>query len=480
MSSGIAQDVGKARTGAVASADVERAVASALEVYARQPYRYSYNAPEEPDWRRLPGFADVADAEWRDPAWQRRQTVRTVAALAKVFGGFLDSELARSIERDQREHATMPLAVTPQMLNTMDERQLEVDPIRHYMLPANCDRDAEWPTHPAAQRDSLHEAEMFAVEGLVHRYPTKALLEMTSTCPQYCGHCTRMDLVGLDVPQVEKLRLRAKRTERHQAALAYLRGVPWVRDVVVSGGDVANVPIAYLESFLGSLFEIGSVRSVRLATKALIGIPQYFLDADVLRALERIAKKAEAEDVALAIHVHVNHARSITPAVVEATRALREVGLAHIRNQGVILAGVNDTLDDLLDLSFALLDRAQIAPYYLYVCDLIPNSEHWRISLAQAQQLQEGLMGYLPGFGTPRVVCDVPYAGKRLVHQAVEYDLVTGISTWTKHYSTTADADGASALEARYRYYDPVRTLPAEGQAYWRAASAADGRRVEP
>src|SRR5437764_14477049 len=108
---------------------------------------------------------------------------------------------------------------------------------------------------------------MFAVEGLIHRYPTKVLIEMVATCPQYCGHCTRMDLVGLDVPQVEKMRLRNKRADRHAAALQYMRRVPWVRDVVVSGGDVANVPMPYLEKFLTSLFELENIRSVRLATK---------------------------------------------------------------------------------------------------------------------------------------------------------------------------------------------------------------------
>jgi lysine 2,3-aminomutase len=463
--------------------DVDVAVACAREVYERQPYRYDLGALEERDWRRLPGFADVTDAEWRSPAWQRRHTVRNAAALARVFGRFLDAELAASIERDQAQLATMPLAVPPQMLNTMDERDLALDPIRHYMLPAASDRDPEWPTHPVAQRDSLHEAEMFAVEGLIHRYPTKVLIEMIATCPQYCGHCTRMDLVGLDVPQVEKLRLRNKRADRHTAALEYMRRVPWVRDVVVSGGDIANVPIAYLETFLESLFEIENIRSVRLATKALIGVPQHFLDPPVLRAFERIAKKAAEEDVGLAMHVHINHARSVTPEVVAAARALREVGLSHIRNQGVVLAGVNDSLADLLDLCFVLLDHAQITPYYFYMCDLIPNSEHWRVSLAQAERLQQELMGYLPGFATPRIVCDVPYAGKRLVHQVVDYDRVTGVSSWSKNYLTPVDVppNGESPTAALYHYYDPVRTLPEEGQEYWRsfAADGADGSRAE-
>ncbi len=100
----------------------------------------------------------------------------------------------------------MSILIPPQMLNTMDLEDLWHDPVRRYMLPAFDDRRTDWPNHPRASRDSLHEADMWVVEGLTHRYPTKVLAEMLSTCPQYCGHCTRMDLVGNDVPQVEKHR----------------------------------------------------------------------------------------------------------------------------------------------------------------------------------------------------------------------------------------------------------------------------------
>jgi lysine 2,3-aminomutase len=82
-----------------------------------------------------------------------------------------------------------------------------------------------------------------------------------------------------------------------------------------------------------------------------------------------------------------------------------------VRNQGVLLRGVNTTADALLDLCFALQDEAGISPYYFYLCDMIPNAEHWRTGLWEAQQLQHAIMGYLPGFATPRIVCDVPYVG---------------------------------------------------------------------
>jgi lysine 2,3-aminomutase len=242
-----------------------------------------------------------------------------------------------------------------------------------------------------------------------------------------------------------------------------------VRDVVVSGGDVANLPWPRLESFVAGVLEIDSVRDIRLATKALMGLPQHWLSDEVRSGMERLASTARRRDVSIAIHTHVNSAQSVTPLVARATKAMLETGIRDVRNQGVLLRGTNDTAAQLLDLCFALLDDAKIMPYYFYMCDMIPGSEHWRLSLAEAQQLQHDIMGYLPGFATPRVVCDVPYVGKRWVHQVARYDRELGISYWTKNYRTGVERDDAFALEQEYEYYDPIYLLPDVGQSYWRS-----------
>ena len=77
-------------------------------------------------------------------------------------------------------------------------------------------------------------------------------------------------------------------------------------------------------------------------------------------------------------------------------------------------------------------------------------------------------MGYLPGFATPRIVCDVPFVGKRWVHQLDSYDRERGISYWTKNYRTSIETEDPEALSRLYEYYDPIHTLPEEGQAWWR------------
>jgi lysine 2,3-aminomutase len=439
-----------------------------------QPYEYSARELVEPDWTRLPGFADVTAQQWRSAQWQRVNCVKNLRQLRGVYGDLLDESFYADVEADQAGRATMSLLLPPQMLNTMVPGEVPTtaamlaDPVRRYMLPVASDRlDGAAASHPYAARDSLHEHEMWAVEGLTHRYPTKVLAELLSTCPQYCGHCTRMDLVGNSTPAVPKLRFELKPVDRQGLMLDYLRATPGVRDVVVSGGDVANLPFKNLEAFVAGLLEIESVRDIRLATKALMGMPQHWLQDDVVEGMTRLAATAQARGVSLAIHTHVNAAQSVTPLVAEAAQTMLAVGVRDVRNQGVLLRGVNDSAAQLLDLCFALLDGASITPYYFYMCDMIPSAEHWRVSLARAQTLQHDIMGYLPGFATPRIVCDVPYVGKRWVHQVAEYDRERGISYWTKNYRTGIERTDEAALDRRYTYYDPIATLPESGKQWW-------------
>src|SRR5690606_25286326 len=106
--------------------------------------------------------------------------------------------------------------------------------------------------------------------------------------------------------------LTLKPVDRQDAMIDYLKRTPGVRDVVVSGGDVANVPWHQLEAFLMRLLDIETVRDIRLASKALAGLPQHWLQPKVVEGLARVAGTARRRGVNLAIHTHINHVQSVT------------------------------------------------------------------------------------------------------------------------------------------------------------------------
>src|ERR1700744_421947 len=277
-----------------------------------QPYQYRRQELAEPDWRRLPGWADVTREEGESAQWQRAHSVKNARQLRDVTGPGLSDAFLADLERDQRERATMSMLLPPQMLNTIPPAvpapgnpsvaagftaAWYADPVRRYMLPVFSDRQPQWPSHPYATRESLHEAEMWAVEGLTHRYPTKALAELVPTCPQICGHCTRMDLVGNPTPSFDKHKFTLNRDDRLERMLAYLRSTPSVRGVGVCRGDVANLPWPRVEAFVAALLEIDSVRDIRLASKALMGLPQHWLSPDVTQGMARPPPPAPARRV---------------------------------------------------------------------------------------------------------------------------------------------------------------------------------------
>src|SRR4029077_6068224 len=160
-----------------------------------QPYAYQRHELAEPEWRRFPGWAAVSEADWESAQWQRAHGVKNVRQLRQVTGPGLADSFFADLERDQRERATMSMLVPPQMLNTIAPscslpnparppaspaepgftEAFYADPVRRYMVPVFTDRRADWPSHPNAQRDSPHEAGMWAVQGLHHRPPHQGL-----------------------------------------------------------------------------------------------------------------------------------------------------------------------------------------------------------------------------------------------------------------------------------------------------------------
>ena len=197
--------------------------------------------------------------------------------------------------------------------------------------------------------------------------------------------------------------------------------------------------------------------------QGLQGLPQHFRD-EVLRAWNASPRKP-ASDVDVAVHTHVNHA-TVTPPLRRAVEKLLDMGSRRAQSR-VLLRGVNTTAGDLLELCFSLSRLRQDHAVLLYGRH-DPQFQDWRLSIAEGMQLKQNIMGYLPGFATPRVTVDVPFVGKRWIQQLADYDRVKGISYWTKNYRTGIEADDAEALTRRYEYCDPVYTLPPEGQDYWR------------
>ena len=257
-----------------------------------QPYAYRHNPLVEPEWRRFPGWKDVTDdgvalgavaalalreehrAAARCSRRPRRRTVlrrhrgrhrpcRDHVDAAAAADAQHDGVLHRAVRRRLAHRCVLRRSGSPLHAAGVLRPAYGVDqpPARHARLAARARDVGGRGAHPplpdqGARRAAAH---LPAVLRPLHAHGPRRQLD----------------------PQVEKLKFIAKPDARLSEMLDYLRGNPGVRDVVVSGGDVANLPWNRLESFVAALLEIDNIRDIRLASKALMGLPQHWLQDDV-------------------------------------------------------------------------------------------------------------------------------------------------------------------------------------------------------
>ena len=313
------------------------------------------------------------------------------------------------------------------------------------------------PSHPLLRLDSLAENEDSPVPGLVHRYRDRALFLATDRCPVYCRFCTRSYSVGDFTEQVAKRR-NAPTQARWQAIFEHVRANPAIVDVLVSGGDCFRLKANQIREIGEQLLAIPHIRRVRFASKGLAILPMKITgDAEWSETLCRLAEQGRRQHVEVCFHTHFNHSREITEYTRQAAGLLFERGVP-MRNQSVLLRGVNDSAD-VMGLLIKSLSDLHIHPYYVYACDLVEGTEDLRVPLHEVCQIEKEVRGITAGYNTPTFVVDAPGGGgKRVVHSYEVYDRKIGLAA----YMAPAVKPGAVFI-----YPDPLRDLAPEMQAAW-------------
>lgn len=409
------------------------------------------------DWTRFSVWKDVSEEEFGHHGWQDRNSITRVKQLREALAGVAPPEVIQDIE-DGLTHVGMSIRLTPYVMNLIDWSNAISDPIRSQFLPMRSEQEED---HPCLRVDSLEEQDRSPVPSLVHRYPDKVLFLVTAVCPVYCQFCTRSYAVGQSTDLVQKEQVTS--TRNWPAALDYIRRTPEVEDVVISGGDLARLKPANVLELGNALLDIEHVRRFRFATKALAVEPMKFLtDQEWVDALTAVVDRGRAMFKDVVLHTHFNHPHEVTPVVEQAMRLLHSRGV-FVRNQTVLLRGVNNDATTLKSLIKGL-GRINIHPYYIYMCDMVKGTEHFRLPIAEAQRLEKDVRGVTAGFNTPLFIVDTP-TGKRDVHSAEFHDDEYGVSAFR---SPNVDASRLCY------YFDPVRSLSPEAQLTWRTEEARE------
>jgi len=324
-------------------------------------------------------FPEVSIEEWADWKWQYRNRIKTVLGLSK----FLPVDLGLF----KRSNHELHMAITPYYLSLIDKKNYHDDPIYKQAVPSPEEFG------DAGLADPLHEAEQSPVDGIVHRYPDRCLFISTSWCAMYCRFCTRKR-------QWEHGEMPKSRRQL-EVMLDYIRKTPAIRDVILSGGDPLSLPMDTLEFILSSLRDIPHVEIIRIGTRFPVVLPQRITE-DLVAMLKRYRP--------LYINTHFNHVNEIT---VESSAACDKLLCAGIpvNNQSVLLRGVNDTTQSMLNLCHGLL-KIGVRPYYLFACDKVVGAEHFRTTVETGVNIIKGMRGFTSGLAIPQFVVDTEGGGK--------------------------------------------------------------------
>ncbi|KAK4189724.1 putative L-lysine 2,3-aminomutase [Podospora australis] len=413
-------------------------------------------------WRKVPVWENISAKDFLSYRWSVANTVQGSTKLLRFLQAVIPEEVpldesgTRMQVRDEFiadvmggvAAATMSIRMTPYVLSRVNWKDPRHDPVVRQFLPMKSMLMAD---HPKLALDSLHEEADSPVKGLVHRYADKALFLPTSVCPTYCMFCTRSYAVGADTDTVAKASLKPTR-KRWEEAFAYIEKTPALQDIVVSGGDSYYLQPDQLTLIGERLISMPNIKRFRFASKGLAVAPSRILDESDgwVNALIDISNKAKRAGKAVALHTHFNHPNEISWISSAASQKLFEAGVM-VRNQTVLLRGVNDNVETMSKLIRGLADN-NIFPYYVYQCDMVERVEHLRTPLQTILDLEAKLRGSIAGFMMPQFVVDLPGGGgKRLACSYETYDRKTGLSRYTAPAVTGRDKENKV-----YEYYDPV------------------------
>mgnify|MGYP001015510142 FL=1 len=334
--------------------------------------------------KRAPIYQDIPDEKWNNWRWQLSNRLNSAEDFEKVLN-LTDSE-----RRALNTQNLFRVDITPYYASLMDPNDTE-DPIRKQVVP----RDDEITPFTGMMEDSLAEDRHSPVPGLVHRYPDRVLMLVTTQCASYCRYCTRSRIVGDPTATFSR--------SEFEMQIEYLKRTPQVRDVLLSGGDPLVLAPKLLEELLSRLREIPHIEIIRIGSRVPVFMPQR-VDDELCNMLQKYHP--------LWMNIHVNHPNEISAELAQATDKLTRAGIP-LGNQAVLLAGVNDCVHIQRRLVQDLV-RIRVRPYYLYQCDLVEGAGHFRTPVAKGIEIIEGLRGHTSGYAVPTYVVDAPGGGGKI------------------------------------------------------------------
>jgi EF-P beta-lysylation protein EpmB len=258
------------------------------------------------------------------------------------------------------------------------------DPLLRQVLPLAEEGDEP----PGFAADPVGDLEAQLVPGALQKYHGRALLITTGACAVHCRYCFRRQYPYSEAP---------KSLADWQPALTQIAADPSIDEVILSGGDPLTLVDRHLADLADEIARIEHVTRLRIHTRLPIMIPQ--------RVTSDLIDWLRGTRLTPIMVVHINHAQEIDDAVEDSLARLVNAGIP-LLNQSVLLRGINDNADALIDLSRRLVNL-RVMPYYLHQLDRVTGAAHFEVPIQRGLELIAAMRRALPGYAVPRYVQEV-------------------------------------------------------------------------
>ncbi|NOI83439.1 EF-P beta-lysylation protein EpmB [Vibrio tubiashii] len=271
----------------------------------------------------------------------------------------------------------------PQSFVDRMEKGNPYDPLLRQVLPLS----EEFEVHPGYSNDPLEEQNN-AIPGLLHKYRNRALMIVKGGCAVNCRYCFRRHF-----PYDENKGSKSV----WQQSLEYVTQHPEINEIILSGGDPLMAKDEELLWLIDHIADIKHIKRLRIHSRLPVVIPDR-----ITQALIQMLGETRLQVVLV---THINHAQEINQELRDRLSHLKQAGVT-LLNQGVMLKGVNDSVEFQVDLSNALFD-AGILPYYIHVLDKVQGAAHFYISDQEAKAIMAGLMERVSGYLVPKLTREI-------------------------------------------------------------------------
>ncbi|MET0090174.1 MAG: EF-P beta-lysylation protein EpmB [Candidatus Thiodiazotropha sp.] len=295
--------------------------------------------------------------------------------------GFSDTEAAQT---------QFPLRVTREYAALMRKGDAH-DPLLRQVLPSPRELD----TPPGYTTDPVGDTQARKTPGLLQKYRGRALIMATGACAIHCRYCFRRYYPYAGSIAGQGL---------WPGILEHLSNDASLSEVILSGGDPLLVSDRRLQTWMEQLEGLPHLQRLRLHSRLPVVLPQR-----VTPELLDLLGKSRFQVVLV---LHTNHPSEVSAELAEACTALREAGVT-LLNQSVLLRGVNDHVDTLVELSEQLFGIG-VLPYYLHLLDPVVGAAHFDLDPSQSKTIKQQLLARLPGYLVPKMVQEVPGADSKI------------------------------------------------------------------